>query len=100
MKYDFDKDEALQEVREFQSNLYEFLGRHSDHTPQKMLVMSACLIKCAIEMYSTVMPDEDIRFTIEEMIKDIPLTPWKEPLNQLLNDGTISVKKEILNISS
>ena len=72
MKYDFDKDEALQEVREFQSNLYEFLGRHSDHTPQKMLVMSACLIKCAIEMYSTVMPDEDIRFAMEEMIKDIP----------------------------
>ena len=72
MAHDFDRDEALQEVREFQSNLYEFLGRHSDHTPQKMLVMSACLIKCAIEMYSTVMPDEDIQFAMEEMIKDIP----------------------------
>ena len=34
--------------------------------------MSACLIKCAIEMYSTVMPDEDIRLAMEEMIKDIP----------------------------
>ncbi len=39
MAHDFDRDEALQEVREFQSNLYELLGRHSDHTPQTMLVM-------------------------------------------------------------
>ena len=33
------------------------------------------------------------------MIKDIPLTPWKDSLNRLLNDGSIIVKKEILNIS-
>ncbi len=43
--------------------------------------------------------DESQQILALEMIKDIPLTPWKEPLNQLLNDGTISVKKEILNIS-
>ena len=33
------------------------------------------------------------------MIKDIPLTPWKDSLNRLLNDGSMIVKKEILNIS-
>ena len=69
---EFDKEKAQEDLVEFQSNLYEFLGRHSDSTPHSMLVMSACLIKCAIEMYSTVMPDEDIQFALEEMIKDIP----------------------------
>tara|TARA_R110002020_G_scaffold183094_1_gene379064 strand:+ start:1546 stop:1824 length:279 start_codon:yes stop_codon:yes gene_type:complete len=72
MGFKFDEEKALEDVTEFQSNLYEFLGRHSDSSPHSMLVMSACLIKCAIEMYSTVMPDEDIQFAMEEMIKDIP----------------------------
>ena len=72
MGFKFDEKKALEDVTEFQSNLYEFLGRHSDSSPHSMLVMSACLIKCAIEMYSTIMPDEDIQFAMEEMIKDIP----------------------------
>ena len=72
MGFKFDEEKALEDVTEFQSNLYEFLGRHSDSSPHSMLVMSACLIKCAIEMYSTIMPDEDIQFAMEEMIKDIP----------------------------
>lgn len=43
--------------------------------------------------------DESQQILALEMIKDIPLTPWKEPLNRLLDDGGITVKKEILNIS-
>ena len=43
--------------------------------------------------------DESQQILALEMIKDIPLTPWKDSLNRLLNDGSIIVKKEILNIS-
>ena len=43
--------------------------------------------------------DESQQVLALEMIKDIPLTPWKDSLNRLLNDGSIIVKKEILNIS-
>ena len=43
--------------------------------------------------------DEKQQILALEMIKDIPLTPWKNSLNRLLNDGSIIVKKEILNIS-
>jgi hypothetical protein len=35
-----------------------------------------------------------------DIIKDIPLTPWKKSLNRLLDKGHVTVKKEILNISS
>ena len=34
-----------------------------------------------------------------DIIKDIPLSPWKRSLNRLLNEGNVTVKKEILNIS-
>ncbi len=43
--------------------------------------------------------DDSQQILALEMIKDIPLTPWKEPLNRLLSNGGITVKKEILNIS-
>jgi len=43
--------------------------------------------------------DESQQVLALEMIKDIPLTPWKDSLNRLLNDGSMIVKKEILNIS-
>ena len=43
--------------------------------------------------------DESQQILALEMIKDIPLTPWKDSLNRLLNDGSMIVKKEILNIS-
>ena len=43
--------------------------------------------------------DESQQILALEMIKDIPLTPWKDSLNKLLNDGSIIVKKELLNIS-
>ena len=43
--------------------------------------------------------DESQQVLAIEMIKDIPLTPWKDSLNRLLNDGSMIVKKEILNIS-
>ena len=43
--------------------------------------------------------DESQQILALEMIKDIPLTPWKNSLNRLLNDGSMIVKKEILNIS-
>ena len=40
--------------------------------------------------------DESQQVLAIEMIKDIPLTPWKDSLNRLLNDGSMIVKKEIL----
>jgi len=43
--------------------------------------------------------DESQQILALEMIKDIPLTPWKDSLNDLLNNGEITVKKEILSIS-
>ena len=43
--------------------------------------------------------DESQQILALEMIKDIPLTPWKDSLNDLLNNGKITVKKEILSIS-
>ena len=43
--------------------------------------------------------DESQQILALEMIKDIPLTPWKDSLNDLLNKGEITVKKEILSIS-
>ena len=43
--------------------------------------------------------DDSQQILALEMIKDIPLTPWKDSLNRLLNDGSMIVKKEILNIS-
>ena len=43
--------------------------------------------------------DESQQILALEMIRDIPLTPWKDSLNDLLNNGEITVKKEILSIS-
>ena len=43
--------------------------------------------------------DESQQILALEMIKDIPLTPWKDSLNDLLNNGEMTVKKEILSIS-
>tara|TARA_B100000686_G_scaffold247187_1_gene256721 strand:- start:411 stop:3572 length:3162 start_codon:yes stop_codon:yes gene_type:complete len=43
--------------------------------------------------------DESQQILALEMIKDIPLTPWKDSLNDLLNNGEITVKKEILSVS-
>ena len=34
-----------------------------------------------------------------DIIRNIPLTPWKQSLNRLMEKGNITVKKEILNIS-
>ena len=42
--------------------------------------------------------DESQQILALEMIKDIPLKPWKDSLNNLLNNGGITVKKEILKI--
>jgi len=43
--------------------------------------------------------DESQQIFALDIIKDIPLTPWKQSLNRLLDKGNITVKKEILNIS-
>ena len=43
--------------------------------------------------------DESQQILALEMIKDIPLTPWKDSLNDLLNNGEMTVKKEILSVS-
>ena len=42
--------------------------------------------------------DESQQILALDIIKDIPLTPWKESINKLLNNGSVTVKKEILNI--
>ena len=42
--------------------------------------------------------DESQQILALDIIKDIPLTPWKESINKLLNNGSVIVKKEILNI--
>ena len=44
--------------------------------------------------------DESQQIFALDIIKDIPLTPWKKSLNRLLDKGHVTVKKEILNISS
>jgi HEAT repeat protein len=44
--------------------------------------------------------DESQQIFALDIIKDIPLTPWKQSLNRLLDKGHVTVKKEILNISS
>ena len=43
--------------------------------------------------------DESQQIFALDIIKDIPLTPWKRSLNRLLDEGGITVKKEILKIS-
>ena len=43
--------------------------------------------------------DESQQIFALDIIKDIPLTPWKQSLNRLMDKGNITVKKEILNIS-
>ena len=43
--------------------------------------------------------DESQQIFALDIIKDIPLTPWKKSLNRLLDKGHVTVKKEILNIS-
>ena len=43
--------------------------------------------------------DESQQIFALDIIKDIPLTPWKQSLNRLLDKGHVTVKKEILNIS-
>jgi len=43
--------------------------------------------------------DESQQIFALDIIKDIPLTPWKQSLNRLLDKGNVTVKKEILNIS-
>jgi len=43
--------------------------------------------------------DESQQIFALDIIKDIPLTPWKQSLNRLLDEGGITVKKEILKIS-
>ena len=43
--------------------------------------------------------DESQQIFALDIIKDIPLTPWKQSLNRLLKEGDVTVKKEILNIS-
>ena len=43
--------------------------------------------------------DESQQIFALDIIKDIPLTPWKQSLNRLMDEGDITVKKEILNIS-
>ena len=43
--------------------------------------------------------DESQQIFALDIIKDIPLTPWKQSLNRLLDKGSVTVKKEILNIS-
>ena len=42
--------------------------------------------------------DESQQILALDIIKDIPLAPWKESINKLLNNGSVTVKKEILNI--
>ena len=44
--------------------------------------------------------DESQQVFALDIIKEIPLTPWKQSLNRLLDKGHVTVKKEILNISS
>ena len=43
--------------------------------------------------------DENQQIFALDIIKDIPLSPWKRSLNRLLDEGNVTVKKEILNIS-
>jgi len=43
--------------------------------------------------------DESQQVFALDIIKEIPLTPWKQSLNRLLDKGNLTVKKEILNIS-
>jgi ATP/ADP translocase len=43
--------------------------------------------------------DESQQVFALDIIKEIPLTPWKQSLNRLLDKGNVTVKKEILNIS-
>ena len=43
--------------------------------------------------------DESQQIFALDIIRDIPLTPWKQSLNRLLKEGNVTVKKEILNIS-
>jgi len=43
--------------------------------------------------------DESQQIFALDIIKDIPLTPWKQSLNRLMDKDNIIVKKEILNIS-
>ena len=43
--------------------------------------------------------DESQQIFALDIIRDIPLTPWKQSLNRLMEKGNITVKKEILNIS-
>ncbi|MEC8984540.1 MAG: Npt1/Npt2 family nucleotide transporter, partial [Candidatus Neomarinimicrobiota bacterium] len=43
--------------------------------------------------------DENQQIFALDVIKDIPLSPWKRSLNRLLNEDNVTVKKEILKIS-
>ena len=43
--------------------------------------------------------DESQQIFALDIIKDIPLTPWKQSLNRLMDEGNVTVKKEILDIS-
>lgn len=43
--------------------------------------------------------DESQQILALDIIRDIPLAPWKDSLNRLLDDGSLIVKKEILSIS-
>ena len=43
--------------------------------------------------------DERQQIFALDIIRNIPLTPWKQSLNRLMEKGNITVKKEILNIS-